>query len=54
MEKENCFIFTPNYESGVIGIIFTVDDYMNFAQTLINTEKLLKIDIACKNKRCSL
>lgn len=44
MEKENSFIFTPNYESGGAGIISTVDDYMKFAQTLINTDKLLKVD----------
>lgn len=44
MEKENCFILTPNYESGGAGIISTVDDYMKFAQALVNTEKLLKED----------
>ena len=42
MEKENTFIITPNYESGGAGIISCVDDYMKFAQTLINSQKLLR------------
>lgn len=42
MKRENDFIFTPNYESGGAGIISSVDDYMKFAQTLVNSEKLLK------------
>lgn len=46
-EKKNGFIITPNYESGGAGIISCVDDYMKFASTLINTEKLLKRETLC-------
>lgn len=42
MPKENPYIITPAYHSGGAGIISSVEDYMKFAQTLTNTEKLLK------------
>lgn len=44
MKKENGFIITPNYESGGAGIISCVEDYMKFANALINTEILLKTE----------
>ena len=47
MERKNSFIFTPIYESGGAGIISCVEDYMKFANTLINTEKILKRETLC-------
>lgn len=42
MEKENEFILSSNYQSGGAGLVSCVDDYMRFAQTLVNSEILLK------------
>ncbi len=42
IEKENPFILTSAYQSGGAGVVSCVDDYMRFANELVNGEALLK------------
>lgn len=42
IEKKNPFILTANYQSGGAGIVSCVEDYMLFANAMVNGEKLLK------------
>jgi len=41
-ETENPFVLTQNYESGGAGVVSCVEDYMRFANALVNGESLLK------------
>ena len=42
INKENEFILSPIYQSGGAGIVSCTEDYIRFAQELVNGEKLLK------------
>ena len=40
--KDNMYILTDKYESGGAGVVSCVEDYLRFANELVNGEKLLK------------